>query len=115
MALVRTLFYTIDPYGLRMIVPPPVNRILYNVFYSLCLISYCIMLLQWIEICHPTSQIIDGKYINYYKIASIAIVCIFVILEIIISILNAQVLTIFFYIYYGFIGLVIVGFFEFEF
>jgi hypothetical protein len=44
---VRAWFFTIDPYSLRGIMSAFFNRILYNIFYPIVLMAYCVMLLQW--------------------------------------------------------------------
>jgi hypothetical protein len=44
---VRAWFFTIDPYSLRGIMSTFFNRILYNIFYPVVLMAYCVMLLQW--------------------------------------------------------------------
>lgn len=69
------------------------------------------MLLQWIEVCSPSSEFTRGRYLSLTKVAAGILVVIFIAMEIITSLLHARsdgnTIPVYFIVYYTFAGLIV--------
>ncbi|KAJ1343880.1 hypothetical protein BSLG_001541 [Batrachochytrium salamandrivorans] len=86
----RFMFFSVDPYSIDGMANPILSRIILSTFYLFFILAYVIMGLHWVCICRTALVFKPSRTLPISKLAVVLILLVYVTLEIVISLAQAQ-------------------------